>query len=797
MPSLNPLLLLLIILPSALSSCTNGCNGKGTCNIYSECVCQDGFQGASCNERVCPFGNAFSDKASADDTAHALVECSGRGHCDRASGICTCMEGFTGKACDRTNCNGDCSGNGRCVSMNELAATTRDENSNSFTYSSVWDADKIYGCICDPGRTGYDCSLVECPTGDDPLTTGQVDEVQLLKCSSDPAEASSTFAIYFNGKVSPTIKASATAGEFEAALESIVGMRDLTVTFSVGATTICQTADTNVVQIKFNENFGSLSPLVAYTDDLLPIGSTIDISADGTTSYTDYLGTIHYSVKGTKEDEVCAGRGTCDYTTGSCECFTDNGDVYGSSNSFGVAGSRGDCGAALTSITNCPGETACSGFGNCATSTYKCSCQDGFYGGNCGLKECLKGKSWFAYPSANEAAHDDWVECSNMGSCDSSVGICECAPGFYGEACQYMACGGGTGNPCSGHGKCLSMRQLSFEADLNGDATDYEYGTDPNNPATWDADRVFGCSCDDGWEGYDCSKRSCPIGDDPGTYDDVREVQLIRCYASSGTFTLTFRQKVTAALSWDITADELKSALESLDSISSVDVAYTRNRVTSSTNSTYLPVTTCPSYNSGSPCEMNNKGTTTVMSSVTDLEGCKDACDGISGCTAFGWDASASSCSTYSIAWHNATSLSSDSTVQSYYTTADPLLIKGVNKIGICTNSTQNNVAVISFSSPSGDVPPITYTVGSTFKLKDNVYDTTGLITIATDGGTIGTETSVTGTTDEKYCSGRGDCSGDLGYCTCYSGWGSSDGKGGMGTLNDCGFRQNVPQSSS
>ena len=683
--------------------------------------------------------------------------------------------------------------------MNEFAASTRDENSMSYTYANVWDADKIYGCICDEGYTGYDCSLAECPTGDDPLTTGQVDEVQLLKCSSDPSSASSTFAIYYKGKVSTTIRASATLGEFETALESIPGLGDVTVTFSVGASTICQTADTNVVEIKFNENFGSLSPLVPYTDDLLPIGSTIDISADGTTTYTDYLGTIHYPIKGTKEDEVCAGRGICDYQSGSCECFTDNGDVYGSSNSQGAAGTRGDCGAALTSITNCPGETACSGFGNCENTipTYRCSCQDGFYGGNCALKECLKAKSWFSYPSANEAGHDDLVECSNMGSCDSSVGVCECVPGFFGQACEYMACGGGTGNPCSGHGKCLSMRQLSWEADNNGDATDYEYGKDPNNPLTWDADRIFGCTCDDGWEGYDCATRSCPVGDDPGTYDDVREVQLIRCYASSGTFTLTFRQKTTQALSWDIEAHDLKLALEALDSISSVDVEYTRNQVTSSTNSTYQPLATCPSYNLGTAsCEMNNKGTTTAASGVTDLEGCKSACDAIVGCTAFGWDSAASSCSTYSIAWHNKTSLSVDSTVQSYYTTADPSLIKGVNKIGICTNSSQTNVAVISFSSPSGDVPPLTYTVGTTFALKDTAYDTTGLITVATDGGTVGTRTSVKGTTDEKVCSGRGSCSGELGYCTCHQGWGSSDGKGGMGTLNDCGFRQNEPISS-
>lgn len=58
----------------------------------------------------------------------------------------------------------------------------RDEQSRSFTYTDVWDADKIAGCQCDSPMAGYDCSQQLCPSGDDPLTTGQVNEIQLLRC---------------------------------------------------------------------------------------------------------------------------------------------------------------------------------------------------------------------------------------------------------------------------------------------------------------------------------------------------------------------------------------------------------------------------------------------------------------------------------------------------------------------------------------------------------------------------------------------------------------------------------------
>ena len=281
----------------------------------------------------------------------------------------------------------------------------------------------------------------------------------------------------------------------------------------------------------------------------------------------------------------------------------------------------------------------------------------------------------------------------------------------------------------------------------------------------------------------------CPLGDDPGTYNDQREVQLLQCYSSGGHFTLSFRQQTTKELPWDIEEFELKKELESLSTISSVDVEYTRQQVTSSTNSSYLPISTCTSP----PCEMTNVGTTAAHSSVTDLEGCKEACDGISGCSSFGFSSKSGDCSTYSVTWHNSTSLSKPSSdgIQSYYHTDDPLLIRGVNKIGICTNSSQNNVAIISFNSPSGDVPAIKAAASSDMALKDNVYDLSyGLLSVASDGSTLAGEASVKGTTDELVCSGRGSCSSEFGYCNCHTGWGSSDGKGGMGTLNDCGFRQ-------
>ncbi|GLE04860.1 hypothetical protein PINS_up013839 [Pythium insidiosum] len=75
--------------------------------------------------------------------------------------------------------------------------------------------------------------------------------------------------------------------------------------------------------------------------------------------------------------------------------------------------------------------------------------------------------------------------------------------------------------------------------------------------SVWDSDMVYGCVCDDGFEGGDCSKRRCATGDDPltgGATDNLfglqkNEKQTVLCAATSGTFTLSFRGVTTVPIS--------------------------------------------------------------------------------------------------------------------------------------------------------------------------------------------------------------------------------------------------------
>jgi hypothetical protein len=56
------------------------------------------------------------------------------------------------------------------------------------------------------------------------------------------------------------------------------------------------------------------------------------------------------------------------------------------------------------------------------------------------------------------------------------------------------------GLTCAGRGKCLSMREAAQSADPRWSL---QYEADYS---LWDADMIFGCACQEGYAGYDCSE---------------------------------------------------------------------------------------------------------------------------------------------------------------------------------------------------------------------------------------------------------------------------------------------------
>ena len=202
----------------------------------------------------------------------------------------------------------------------------------------------------------------------------------------------------------------------------------------------------------------------------------------------------------------------------------------------------------------------CSGHGKCVNSaknTY-CVCDEGwgalsdlasYHSPICSERTCPSGRSWADLNSGPMAAHRQ-AECSDRGICDRKKGTCKCVDGYGGLACDRMV---SCPNDCSGHGRCLSLRQMAMVSTalpltpsvdniyqgnavslygwMSHRADDFHPINFIMNDTAWDGNKIYGCVCDSSWEvglgygqtqepewfGPDCSLRHCPSANDPLT----------------------------------------------------------------------------------------------------------------------------------------------------------------------------------------------------------------------------------------------------------------------------------------
>jgi len=149
--------------PNENSPCNlhGACRGKPT----FRCDCQQGWSGADCSLLTCPYGKSwFGRPTSENDYAHMsdnFVECSNMGVCNKITGLCSCMGGFEGAACNVMSCPGKqsnqpaCNDHGECLTMSQLAArATNNGEATSLTYGATpnnqltWDFDMVCVCVC-------------------------------------------------------------------------------------------------------------------------------------------------------------------------------------------------------------------------------------------------------------------------------------------------------------------------------------------------------------------------------------------------------------------------------------------------------------------------------------------------------------------------------------------------------------------------------------------------------------------------------------------------------------------------
>lgn len=357
----------------ARAACPNKCSGHGRCTGNDVCECMQNWQGGDCAERVCPFTRAWHDTPWADDDAHFYAECGNRGACDRDKGVCGCDDGFTGSGCRRIVCPADCSGHGTCEFIEDLAKDTFHVSvggAQSRVYT-LWDREKIMGCVCDPGFEGHDCSLRMCPRGDDPLTPSQVDMKQAIVLTTATAKGYLTyFDPYGNAYTTDTIDLATAA-------------TSTGVTLNEAKCALIQTAlrrlPNNVLNGVTLDEVANFNPFTrtsptsdAGTIELTPTGALICVvefpSGPGTSGYQNKLG-CNFGSHGEKGMRPLTAAGT-----DTCTVY----EYYGSGATTAVAGTR-----ALTELA------VCSGRGQCDQTTGLCKCYSGHMGLACQKQEAL------------------------------------------------------------------------------------------------------------------------------------------------------------------------------------------------------------------------------------------------------------------------------------------------------------------------------------------------------------------------------------------------------------------------
>jgi hypothetical protein len=387
---------LTIALATTLSvdaACDNQCSGHGDCQIDDVCKCYDNWGvgltllSGDCSDRVCPSDIAWVDTPNEIGVFHRYTECSGKGLCDRKSGLCECFDGYEGKACQRTSCPNDCSGHGTCEYVEDIPFgtvysqyTLGDDGAVHGTRQGLgiypqalpyygWDKTKIRGCVCDATYADIDCSKRLCPHGTDVLTVPQnlliedSKQVQMIRLKESEAIAS-----FPNDDIDPDIR-----------------------TFALNfRSRINETYST--IPIRFDVGFGSTGSLSDFANDVklallgLPNqvidGVEVSVQADPSVSSAYFIR------------------------------VTFTGDsVQGRQNLLSVNTIR--CGDGCTpKITGLP------------------------------LEETVKtfADPWFnvAWSTVNETVASDYnsYECGRRGKCDYSTGLCDCFEGYTGEACS-------------------------------------------------------------------------------------------------------------------------------------------------------------------------------------------------------------------------------------------------------------------------------------------------------------------------------------------------------------------------
>ena len=323
------LLLNILIDKSVYGACPNHCNQNGMCLNGNVCWCDAGYDGgaADCSFRECPIGTAWADKPYAENLAHRPMECSNAGICNRRTGECACMKGYTGAACNRLSCPNNCNNRGRCLTMLDMTlyeGIDYDSSQNKYignagdglgTIYTNWDNSSLVMCACDMGYFGPDCSLKMCPKGDDPVTLNQQTRKIMISIQS-PTSLTGNIGIRFQGQTTFLDLSYPSAHDCKTSFETGAKYSDIECQFNEVVSNKIYNYTIEFIEWPLFPQENNL-----YSHDGNPLIGEFycDISQEGTSQdatciFSDVVNT------NLREYRYCGDRGICDYEYGVCSC---------------------------------------------------------------------------------------------------------------------------------------------------------------------------------------------------------------------------------------------------------------------------------------------------------------------------------------------------------------------------------------------------------------------------------------------------------------------------------------------
>lgn len=172
----------------------------------------------------------------------------------------------------------------------------------------------------------------------------------------------------------------------------------------------------------------------------------------------------------------------------------------------------------------CPSN--CNGNGFCLAG--RCQCKQGFGGLACEKRGCFLARAW------RDSLFVDicyWTEvcvnaCSGNGACNATSGVCQCNPGFYGQACEtrrerheshhvdwalsciFVCPTDACPHNCYGQGYCRKHTCICY-SDFEG-VNCKDWKGCPNRCNGNGECKKQSCWCKEGWTGRGCDRKVCP-----------------------------------------------------------------------------------------------------------------------------------------------------------------------------------------------------------------------------------------------------------------------------------------------